>query len=249
MLHFRKSIAIIVAAGKGTRMGRGINKQFLLLEGKPILAHTIKAFEECESIDEIIIIVTKGEIDYCRGNIIEKFGCTKVTKIVVGGSERVSSVFRGLSEVSSYDSIITVHDGARPLITSSQISECVETAKKLGSAVLAVQVKDTIKIVSPDMEIERTLKRSELWAIQTPQSFHYSVIMKAYETYMERKLENRDNVDRQSYHHPTDDSSLVEQIGIKVHVIKGDYENLKITTPEDIIVASEIFRKRSECIK
>ena len=249
VLDFRKSIAIIVAAGKGTRMGGSINKQFLLLEGKPILAHTIKAFEECESIDEIIIIVAEGEIDYCRGNIIEKYGYKKVVRIIVGGRERVDSVFRGLGEVCSYNSIITVHDGARPLITNCKIKECVKAAKNTGAAVVAVQVKDTIKIVNCDMEIKGTLKRSELWAIQTPQSFYYYIIKKEYETDMEKKLENRDNIEGQSYHGPTDDASLVEQIGRKIYVIKGDYENLKITTPEDIIFAGEILRKRSECIK
>ncbi|MGV8145227.1 MAG: 2-C-methyl-D-erythritol 4-phosphate cytidylyltransferase [Alkaliphilus sp.] len=248
-MDFVKSIAIIVAAGKGARMGEKLNKQFLLLEGKPILAHTIEVFEECKSIDEIIIVVAKGEIEYCRGNIIEKYGYKKVVKILEGGRERVDSAYRGLCEIFDNNSIVTVHDGARPLITELKIEECVEATKKLGSAVVAVQVKDTIKAVNSNMEIEKTLNRSELWAIQTPQSFQYSVLMKAYIEYMITQFEKTDYEKQKADKLPADDASLVEQIGIKVNVIKGDYENIKITTPEDIIIANEILRKRGENIK
>ncbi|MCD5413707.1 MAG: 2-C-methyl-D-erythritol 4-phosphate cytidylyltransferase [Clostridiales bacterium] len=249
LLRIKRSIAIIVAAGQGTRMGGEMNKQFLLLRGKPILAHTIDAFEKCESIDEIIIVVAKNEIDYCRGNIVEKYGYSKITKIIAGGKERIDSVYLGLCEIADFNSVVTIHDGARPLITTLKIKECIGIAGKSGTGVLAVQVKDTIKIVNSDMKIEKTLSRSELWTIQTPQAFGYPIIKKAYESNLRKRSINADASRENPINIVTDDSSLVEQMGVAVQVIKGDYDNIKITTPEDIIIASEILKKRSEGIK
>lgn len=219
------SSVVIVAAGKGKRMGADLNKQYLKLDGKEILAHTIEKFQQCDQIDEIIIVTAIDEIEYCRKHIWQAYGFTKIKNIVAGGRERQDSVYNGLLEVSKQSQIVLIHDGARPLIRSKQIEESIETASQVGGCVVGVPVKDTIKICDHNQVVRQTPSRDTLWLVQTPQTFKYDLIMKAYKAGIEKNLL------------VTDDSMMVEALGYPVKIIQGRYDNIKITTPEDLIVA------------
>ncbi len=232
-----KTSVIIAAAGRGKRMGRDYNKQYIFLKDKPIVAHTIKIFENINLIDEIILVVGKGEIDLVRKDIIYKYNFKKVASIVEGGAERQDSVYNGLRAVNTDCSIVLIHDGARPFVTGNIIEKGIGIAKDVGACVVAVRVKDTIKIVNKNMEVDYTPNRDTLWAVQTPQIFRYQLLLKAYE-----KLQI-DNIK------VTDDSMLVEKSGHIVKIIEGSYENIKITTPEDLILGEGILRKRENIKK
>lgn len=227
-----KTGAIIVAAGKGKRMGEGYNKQYILLAGKPIVAHTIEVFENVGPIDEIVLVVGKGEIDLAKKDIIHKYNFKKVVKIIEGGTERQDSVYDGLKATDANCNIVLVHDGARPFVTGSIIEKSIKVARDAGACVVAVRVKDTIKVANKNMEVDYTPDRDTLWAVQTPQAFEYKLLLKAY-----KKL-RADNIK------VTDDAMLVEKLGHTVKIIEGSYENIKITTPEDLILGAGIFKKR-----
>lgn len=227
-----KISAIIVAAGKGKRMGEGYNKQYILLVGKPIVAHTIEVFENVGSIDEIVLVVGKGEIDLARKDIIHKYNFKKVVKIIEGGTERQDSVYNGLKAIDVNCNIVLIHDGARPFITGNIIEKSIKAAKDAGACVVAVRVKDTIKVVNKNMEVDYTPDRDILWAVQTPQAFEHKLLLEAY-----KKL-RADNIK------VTDDAMLVEKLGHIVKIIEGSYENIKITTPEDLILGEGILKKR-----
>lgn len=232
-----KICVIIVAAGKGKRMGRDYNKQYIPLVDKPIIAHTIGVFEKTDLIDEIILVVGKGEIGSVKRDIIYKYNFNKVVKIVEGGAERQDSVYNGLKAVNVNCDIVLVHDGARPFITSNIIKKSIETARDAGACAVAVRVKDTIKIVNENMEVDYTPNRDTLWAVQTPQAFRYGLLLEAYE-----KL-RADNIKI------TDDAMLMEKLDHTVRIIEGSYENIKITTPEDLILGEGIFKKRENILK
>lgn len=226
MAYKGKYISVIIpAAGTGSRMNTKINKQFILLNDKPVLAHTIEKFNNCKYVDEIILVLKQNEIDYCRKEIIHKYKYNKVVKIITGGKERQDSVYNGLLEVSNNKSIVLIHDGARPFITENDIINCIEGVIQYGCCVLGVPVKDTIKIVDDKRNVVDTPERKKLWAVQTPQSFYYNTILDAH------KKAKKDNIVA------TDDSMLVERIGEKVHMIMGNYRNIKITTIEDLNLA------------
>ena len=227
-----KISVIIAAAGKGKRMGKGYNKQYIPLGDKPIVAHTIEVFENMGLIDEIILVVGEGETALAEKDIIYKYNFKKVVKIVEGGAEREDSVYNGLKAVNINCDIVLIHDGIRPFITDSIIEKSIETAKDLGACVVAVRVKDTIKVVNKDMEVDYTPDRDALWAVQTPQTFRYELLLEAYE-----KL-------RISDMKVTDDAMLIERSGHTVKIIEGSYENIKITTPEDLILGEGILKKR-----
>ena len=227
-----KTGAIIVAAGKGKRMGKSYNKQYILLADKPIVAHTIEVFENVDLIDEIVLVVGKGETDLAKKDIIHKYNFKKVVKIVEGGTERQDSVYNGLKAIDENCNIVLIHDGARPFITDSIIEKSINTAKDVGACVVAVRVKDTIKVVNKNMEVDYTPDRSILWAVQTPQTFEYKLLLEAY-----KKLQI-DNIKA------TDDAMLIEKLGHTVRIIEGSYENIKITTPEDLILGEGILKKR-----
>lgn len=227
-----KISAIIVAAGKGKRMGMNYNKQYILLANKPIVAHTVEVFENMNLIDEIILVVGKGEVDLVKGSIIDKYNFKKVVHVLEGGAERQDSVYNGLKAVSNDCSIVLIHDGARPFVESNIIEEGITVAKESGASVVAVPVKDTVKIVNENMEVSHTPNRETLWAVQTPQIFKYKLLLDAYE-----KLQN-------SNMKFTDDAMLIEKLGHIVKIIKGSYENIKITTPEDLILGEGILKNR-----
>ena len=228
-----KVTALIPAAGMGRRMGNAVAKQFLPLGDKPMLAHTLLAFQRASGIDEIIPILSEEDMESCLRDVIELYHITKVKTLVVGGRERQDSVANGLKKVEKDASIVLVHDGVRPFVTQEMIKESVEFAKKGECVAVGVPLKDTIKEVDDKGIVRSTLERSRLWAIQTPQTFPVKILRRAYEESYRNKTCG------------TDDATLVERTGGKVRVIMGSYENIKITTPEDLLVAEEILKRRS----
>lgn len=227
-----KTAAIIVAAGNSTRMG-GTPKQLIKLCGKEVICHTLSAFEKSELVDEIILVCREQDEEVIK-DIVKKNGFSKVKGFAHGGEVRSQSVKNGLELISEDISFIAIHDGARPLVTSDMINKAVASAHKNGASALGVPVKDTIKVVSRSGEIIETPDRSTLVAIQTPQVFSRSIYFSAVQ-----KAES-------SSKEYTDDCALVEDLGKPVFVTEGSYENIKITTPEDIITAEGILNKRLE---
>jgi 2-C-methyl-D-erythritol 4-phosphate cytidylyltransferase len=236
-----KSIALIPAAGMGKRMGASINKQYLQLGGIPIVARTVAAFEASELIESIYLVIPAEEIPYCREHVVEAFGFRKVAAIIPGGKERQNSVMNGLNamrESVSDDDVILIHDGVRPLITENLLFESIKTARIHDGALTAVPVKDTIKTVH-DGIVTGTPPRESLWQAQTPQSFRFGMIFNAH---LSAEADGFSG---------TDDASLIERTGGEVHIIRGDYHNIKITTPEDLVLAeaflSGMERERNKC--
>lgn len=224
--------ALIPAAGMGRRMGKAVAKQFLPLGDKPMLAHSLLALQRSPDIDEIIPILSQEEMEHCLKDIIEAFHITKVRTLVVGGRERQDSVYNGICKLEKDAAVVLVHDGARPFVTTEMIRECVELVRKGESVTVGVPLKDTIKEVDDQGRVLRTLQRSRLWAIQTPQAFPVKSLRKAHEESIRKKFAG------------TDDAALVERNGDPVRVIMGSYENIKITTPEDLVLAEEILKRR-----
>jgi 2-C-methyl-D-erythritol 4-phosphate cytidylyltransferase len=227
-----KVTALIPAAGMGRRMGKAVAKQFLPLGDKPMLAHTLLAFQRAAEIDEIIPILSKEDMESCLRDIIEQYHITKVKTLVVGGKERQDSVMNGLKKLDKDASVVLVHDGVRPFVTAEMIRESVELAKKGECVVVGVPLKDTIKEVDDKGLVRHTLERSRLWAIQTPQAFPVKALKRAYEEAFKKRV------------YGTDDATIVERMGGSVRVLMGSYENIKITTPEDLMLAEEILKRR-----
>ncbi|MBI5180904.1 MAG: 2-C-methyl-D-erythritol 4-phosphate cytidylyltransferase [Nitrospirae bacterium] len=229
-----KVAVLIPAAGMGKRMGKDRQKQFLMFGDMPVLAHTLKVFEGIDEVNEIIIIVPRGEEEFCLTNIVERYKIHKVTKVIAGGKERQDSVYNGLKLISDDTAFVIVHDGVRPFIRKDIIKRSIELAKEADGVVAGVPAKDTIKRVSNDMFVEATMNRQHLWLIQTPQTFKYKIINEAY---------NKAYIND---YYGTDDASLVERLGYKIKVIMDSYENIKITTPEDMIFAETIYKSRGK---
>lgn len=223
---------IIPAAGQGKRMGAGKNKLLLTLEGVPVLIHTLKVFEadaECSGI--ILPIHPDDEAEFKL--LLKDYGIHKVSSLIIGGKERQDSVYNGLKALGSFNGVVLVHDAARPFIKAETIHALVEAASKEGGAIVAVPVKDTIKKAMNSQVIE-TVERSSLWAVQTPQAFRVSLLLEAHNKAASEQFTG------------TDESSLVERLPHPVAIIEGDYDNIKLTTPEDIYFAEAILRKRKE---
>lgn len=225
--------ALIAAAGAGQRMGANINKVFLPLCGEPVLRHTLRAFETCDCVDDVVVIVAPDEVEPTRRLIGDWAEVSRVRHVVAGGATRQESVSHGLGHLDAACEIVVVHDGARPLIRPRTISRAVEAARASGGAVVAVPARDTMKVVRGD-EIVSTLDRSALWAAATPQAFRREIIESAYAVGV------RDGV------HATDDSMLVERTGVRVKVVHGEYDNIKVTTPEDLLIAEALLGARDE---
>ncbi|WP_026693298.1 2-C-methyl-D-erythritol 4-phosphate cytidylyltransferase [Peribacillus kribbensis] len=220
---------IIPAAGKGSRMGAGRNKLFLELSNIPLIVYTLRVFEQDPSCQRIILPINPNDSNHFK-SIIKQYGFRKEIKFVTGGSERQESVYNGVQHLSSEDGLVLVHDGARPFIDRPLIRRLAETAAAEGGAIAAVPVKDTIKKVK-DRSVVETVERSSLWAVQTPQAFRISLLKEAHARA------------KASHFLGTDEASLVEEMGGSVSVIKGDYDNIKITTPEDLFFAEAILLK------
>lgn len=221
--------AIVLAAGQGKRMKSSIQKQYILLKEKPILYYSLKAFEDIKEIERIILVVGKGEVSYCRKEIIDKYGLQKVTDVIEGGKERYHSVYEGLKLLEKHCDYVLIHDGARPFITESIILNTIENVKKYKACAVGMPVKDTIKIVDEENFCVHTPERAKVWAVQTPQAFEYNIIKSAYDILMQKEIM------------VTDDAMVIEQfMNISVKLIESTYENIKITTQEDLKVAETI---------
>lgn len=226
-----KCTAIVLAAGQGKRMGTKVQKQYLEISGKPVLFYSLDAFQRSNIIDEIILVVGENQEDYCKKEIVEKYGITKVSKIVKGGSERYYSVWNGLQAMSE-DGYVFIHDGARPFVTEEILSRAYDAVQTEKACVVGMPVKDTIKIADDNKFAKETPNRNYVWMVQTPQVFEKSLVKEAYSLLMEQEIIQ-----------VTDDAMVVEKmLNRNVKLVEGSYENIKITTPEDLKIA-EIFVK------
>lgn len=227
----KKCTAIVLAAGQGKRMRTKIQKQYLLMAGKPVLYYSLKAFEKSEIIDEIYLVTGKGDEAFCREQIVNKYGIEKVTHILCGGAERYLSVWNALKEMDE-GGYVFIHDGARPFIDGKLIQRAYDEVVKSKACVVGMPVKDTIKIADDKLNVEETPDRSRVWMVQTPQVFETTLVKRAYADLIHQNISN-----------VTDDAMVVEQMsGHAIHLVKGSYENIKITTPEDLEIG-ELFVK------
>ena len=227
-----KVVAVVPAGGTGKRMGAGTPKQFLMLDGVPMMLHALRVLERAPGVTEVILVVPKEERDRALAEVVERHGLKKVLKVVPGGATRQESVQHGLNEVDKDVEIVVVHDAVRPFVTEDRIERSIEAARQHGGAIVAVPMKDTPKQAGPDRLIQRTLDRTELWLAQTPQTFRRALVVEAYRTAA------------MAHVHATDDAALVERLGHKVAIVEGSWENIKITTPEDMILAEAILAAR-----
>ncbi len=220
---------IIVAAGKSTRVGQNVDKSFLSLGAKPVVVYSLLAFEKCPMIEQIVLVVRKDRVESARC-VVQMFGCTKVMKIIAGGTTRQASVAKGLDAAGVETEIVVVHDGARPCVTPELISETIKTAGKYGSAIAAVKITDTVKAASKGMVISGTVDREKLWAAQTPQAFKRDLLLQGLKVAQKKKLEL------------TDDASAVELVSDSVRLVASSPSNIKITSPDDLILAAALMR-------
>jgi len=216
---------VIPAAGRSERMGRGVNKQFMLLAGKPVLCHSVEVFLSLEKVSQVVVVVHPNDIERCR----DLLGNRSV-QVVPGGDERQDSVYSGLQALARETELVAVHDGARPLLCPGLVRSLLDEAVKWGAVIPAVPAKDTLKEVDENRVVLSTLERSRIWQAQTPQVFRYQSLLDAYEQA------------RKDGFYGTDDASLYERYCGKVRVVVGDYRNIKITTPEDLLVAEALLR-------
>ena len=221
--------AIIVAAGRGIRMQNSLRKQYLEIAGLPILCHTLRAIDACNSVNEIILVVPEDDIDYSRYNIISRINLSKKIDLIAGGAERRDSVYNGVLAVKDFNSLVLIHDGVRPFIRPEQIEACISAAEDSGASIMGVPVHDTLKSVNDHGIIDKTLPRKRAWLAQTPQVFKYSIIKDALDNAI------------QSNYSGTDDAFFVENMGKSVKIVKGSRLNIKITTREDLQLAQAII--------
>jgi len=222
-----KVSAIIPAAGQGTRMGSSTPKQFLLLNGQPILHYTLRAFETCGCVNSVTLVMPENDLDLARKQWSKDYKIVK--NIVAGGKERQDSVYNGFKALDADTDIVIVHDGVRPFATSDMIGRSIEAARQFGAAITAIPVSDTIKQVNDEGFVTRTVDRNGLWRVQTPQAFQYTILDQAFQ-----KAKN------DSYY-GTDEASLLEYAGKKLKIIEGSELNVKITRKEDLILGEGIL--------
>lgn len=222
--------AIIPAAGQGRRMNAPINKQYLTLKGKPILAYTLDAFEKCPLIKEIILVINKDEFKICQQKVLKPYHYTKV-QLVEGGSTRQQSVYAGLKAVNPKADLVMIHDGARPIIQESVIIQSIYETMEHKATVVGVPAKNTIKVINSGGFVEYTPNRDYLVEIQTPQTFEHRLLREAHENAIQEGVEGND------------DAFLVERLSHPVKIVTGHYSNIKITTPEDLIIAESIIKR------
>ena len=226
--------AVVLAAGKGSRMGTELPKQFLMIGGKPVIWYSLNCFQKSELIDEIILTAGKDWIGYCEDEIVGKYGLSKIRCVIEGGENRYDSVYNGLLACTEPD-FVMIHDGARPFIMEDILARGLEGARKTGACVVGMPSKDTVKISDEEGFVRETPERSNVWIIQTPQIFRYTLIREAFD-----KLKNGSG-----FAGITDDAMVVERaMDTKIALAEGSYENFKITTPEDLILAERILKRR-----
>ncbi len=226
-------VAVIPAAGSGIRMKSERPKQFLSLDRRPILAVTLKLFQDCREVDGVVLVVPPGDVAYCRDHIVEKYGLTKVEKIVPGGKRRQDSVRLGIEATEGRYDLVLIHDGVRPVIEKGLLKRVIEAAMTHRAVIAALPAKETVKEVDDRHEVVRTYERQRVWMVQTPQAFRYQDILKAHEL-----------AAAQGGEEATDDAFLVERLGIPVTVVEGSERNIKVTTPYDLELARFLLRSR-----
>jgi len=229
-----KTVAIVPAAGSGSRMNREVSKQYLSLAGKPLLVRTLEALEACPGVESLYVVVPSQDVVSVREELLPPWSLKKVAGVVPGGKERQDSVRAGIEAIARDADIVIVHDGARPLVTVDLVEGCIRAAAEGGAATAGVPVKDTVKEVAHGGQVLRTCDRGALWLTQTPQAFRREILERAHR---EASLDG---------FRGTDDTSLVERLGIPVRMVPGDYRNIKITTPEDLVIAEALFAARRE---
>lgn len=220
---------VVVAAGQGKRMGRGYNKQFIPLGDRPLLVHTLQVFERMANVAHVVLVTSEGDLARCQA-LCRAYNLTKVSDVVAGGETRQESTRCGLARIRA--EWVLVHDGARPFVTEVVVADLIASMRTYGAAVLAVPVKDTIKKVNAAGFVESTPPREQLWAVQTPQAFCTAELQRAHEQAAALGID------------VTDDAMLMERMGRDVYVVRGDYDNIKLTTPEDVYIAETILHKR-----
>ncbi|MBQ8527336.1 MAG: 2-C-methyl-D-erythritol 4-phosphate cytidylyltransferase [Lachnospiraceae bacterium] len=243
-MNKKKTAAVVLAAGQGKRMGAGKAKQFLLLDGKPVLYYALQAFEE-SVVDSVVLVTGCEEIEYCQKEIVDFYGFKKVQAIVAGGKERYHSVANGLQaikELPGETEVVLIHDGARPFVTPEMIRGLVEETRLREACVIGTPVKDTIKIADDDGFCAQTPPRNKVWAVQTPQSFSFDLVSNAYALLIDKEQELLEQGVQ-----ITDDAMVVEYMTEKrVRLVEGDYTNIKLTTPEDMVIAEAFLQKRKK---
>ncbi len=228
--------AIVLSAGQGKRMETSTQKQYLELEGKPIIYYSLKAFEDSPIIDDIVLVVGEGQKEYVCEEILNKYGFSKVRAVVYGGKERYDSVWQGILALTAQQGYVFIHDGARPFVDEDILNRAYDTVIRHGACAAGMPSKDTIKLVDDESFTVKTPKRKYMWVVQTPQVFESSLITDAYSKLMR---EDSANV--------TDDAMVVEQMmKVPVKLFEGSYENIKITTPEDLEVASALLKRKNK---
>lgn len=270
-----KTVAIILAGGSGSRMGGPVKKQFALLAGRPLICHTLQTFQEYDGVDEIVLVTSAAgpsggdmpEIEYVKKEIIEKYGFEKVKAVVPGGAERYHSVYAGLmacrSATRQHDALadsaakgsstqeatyVLIHDGARAFISKQVLDNIMAGLKKTDACVAAVPVKDTIKKADEECIVTQTLDRKELYAMQTPQAFSYDLVMSAYRRLIEEEQAGGEAASAHNKALVTDDAMVVEKYNPeqKILLTEGSYENIKVTTPDDLLYGEFLLGRRSE---
>jgi 2-C-methyl-D-erythritol 4-phosphate cytidylyltransferase len=228
-----KTVAIVPAAGAGVRMGAGVAKQFMDLEGRPLLAVTLGHFERCAAVESIVLVVPPDRVVYCRDEMVRKYGLNKVNHVVEGGKRRQDSVRLGLEATQGRYELVLIHDGARPFVGTELINRVIDAASQHRAVVPALPVKETVKEVEDDGRVAGTPERKRFWLVQTPQAFRYEDIFRAHCRALKEDWEEL-----------TDDALLMEKLGIPVTVVEGREENIKITTPYDLELARFIMSKQ-----
>ena len=226
---FNSVVAVVPAAGLGTRMGGNTPKQYLTIGNLPLLVYSLQIFQELEEIGEVILSVPAADREYCWRKIVQPFGLEKVTKVVAGGARRQDSVRNGLAAISDRPDGVLVHDGVRPFIDQVMVRKVIDCAGKTGAAVVAMPIHDTVKRVDPSGIIQETLKREELWQIQTPQVFRYDWLVEAHQQAQQHQWD------------VTDDAALIERMGYPVSVVEGSCFNIKVTKPDDLVFGKAIL--------
>jgi 2-C-methyl-D-erythritol 4-phosphate cytidylyltransferase len=224
-----RTLAIVLAGGTGRRMGSSTSKQFLLLDNRPIIVHTLQVFQECRPVDGIYLVVNQKDLPTVQEEILEAYHFSKIVKLVVGGRLRQDSVRNGLEAIDESCDIVIVHDAARPFVSPAFLEKSISLMEMFDAIIPAIPARDTIKVISKEGFVMKTLERDSLWHIQTPQTFKCDLITKAYREGMGKKLCGYD------------DSTFIEHLGKKVKVVEGSPYNIKITTPEDLVIAKGIL--------
>ena len=230
----KQVIAIIPAAGIGARMGLTKAKQFIDLCGKPILAVTLSHFQKCNLVDKIAVVVSQDDVDYCLREIVDRYKLSKVFKVIAGGKRRQDSVRKGLEAVADSCRWVLIHDGVRPLVSNGLIERVIRAAKDFRAVITGLPVKETVKEVDTQGRVLRSVDRSQLWLIQTPQIFRLEDISLAHQEAVKHGWEEA-----------TDDAFLIEKMGIPVKIIEGEANNIKVTTPQDLNIARFLISKKS----